>query len=40
MLKKKVTVTGIVVDKKVTFRYIPASELKSIRCSAYEYLVK
>jgi len=40
MLQKRGTVTAVAGDKKITFRYIPASELKSIRCSAYEYLVK
>jgi hypothetical protein len=38
MLRKLGTVTATEGNKKVTFRYISASELKSRRCSAYEYL--
>jgi len=39
MLKKRGTITATKGDKKVTFRYISASELKSKRRGTYEYLV-
>jgi len=40
MLTKRGVITSIVGNKKVSFRYISPSELKGIRRTAYDYLIK
>jgi len=40
LLTKRGTITSVVGDKKVTFRYASPSELKRMRRSTYDYLIK
>ena len=40
LLTKRGVITIVVGDKKVSFRYVSPSELKGIRRTAYDYLIK
>ncbi len=40
LLTKEGTITSVVGDRKVTFRYITPMELKRMRRTTYDYLIK
>jgi hypothetical protein len=40
LLTKLGTITSSEGDKKITFRYVSPSELKRIRRTTYDYLIK